>query len=70
MTVLDLCAAPGNKTAQVIAAGGRVIAADQSFRRLADVPGDRIVLDATKPLPLKAKFDRILIDAPVPAPER
>ena len=64
MTVLDLCAAPGNKTAQAIAAGGRVIAADQSLRRLSEVPGDRIVLDATKPLPLKIKFDRILVDAP------
>jgi len=26
MTVLDVCAAPGNKTAQAIAAGGRVVA--------------------------------------------
>jgi 16S rRNA (cytosine967-C5)-methyltransferase len=64
MTVLDLCAAPGNKTAQIISAGGRVVAADVSLRRLLDVPGERVVLDATKPLPLKAKFDRILIDAP------
>jgi 16S rRNA (cytosine967-C5)-methyltransferase len=66
MTVLDLCAAPGNKTAQAIAAGGRVIAADRYLKRLQDVPADaqRIVLDASQPLPFSKKFDRILIDAP------
>jgi 16S rRNA (cytosine967-C5)-methyltransferase len=64
MTVLDLCAAPGNKTAQAIAAGARVIAGDISLRRLADVPGSRVLLDAPVPLPFAAKFDRILIDAP------
>ncbi len=64
MTVLDLCAAPGNKTAQLIAGGGRVVAADLSFKRILDVPGDRVVLDATGPLPFAANFDRILIDAP------
>jgi len=66
MTVLDLCAAPGNKTAQALAAGGRVIAADRYLKRLQDVPSDaqRIVLDASQPLPFSKKFDRILIDAP------
>jgi 16S rRNA (cytosine967-C5)-methyltransferase len=65
MTVLDLCAAPGNKTAQAIAAGGRVIATDLYPRRLADVPGEaRVALDATQSLPFSVKFDRILIDAP------
>jgi 16S rRNA (cytosine967-C5)-methyltransferase len=64
MTVLDLCAAPGNKTAQAIAAGARVIACDVSIRRLADVPGARVQLDATRALPFGGKFDRILIDAP------
>jgi len=34
-TVLDLCAAPGGKTAQLAAAGARVIAVDRSARRLA-----------------------------------
>ena len=29
MTVLDLCAAPGNKTAQALAAGGKVVACDR-----------------------------------------
>ena len=32
--VLDLCAAPGGKTAQLAAAGARVIAVDRSVRRL------------------------------------
>lgn len=66
MTVLDLCAAPGNKTAQAIAVGGRVTAGDRYLRRLAEVPEQaaRIVLDASEPLPFSGLFDRILIDAP------
>jgi len=68
MTVLDLCAAPGNKTAQAIAAGGRVTACDRSLRRLAEVPAEaaRVVLDAAAALPFTSRpgFDRILIDAP------
>ena len=71
MTMLDLCAAPGNKTAQALAAGGRVTACDRYLRRLAEVPAEaaRVVLDATEALPFStrlkdARFDRILIDAP------
>jgi 16S rRNA (cytosine967-C5)-methyltransferase len=70
MTVLDLCAAPGNKTAQIIAAcggaGGRVVAGDRSLARLAEVPGEamRVVLDGGSALPFAVKFDRILVDAP------
>lgn len=64
MTMLDLCAAPGNKTAQAIAAGAHVTACDISLRRLATVPGDRVLLDATGELPFRTPFDRILIDAP------
>ena len=66
MTVLDLCAAPGNKTAQALAAGGKVTACDRYLRRLVDVPAGagRVVLDATHPLPFSRKFDRILVDAP------
>ena len=71
MTVLDLCAAPGNKTAQALAAGGRVTACDRYLRRLAEVPAEaaRLVLDAAESLPFStrlegARFDRILIDAP------
>jgi 16S rRNA (cytosine967-C5)-methyltransferase len=66
MTVLDLCAAPGNKTAQILALGGHVIAADRYFKRLAEVPAaaQRVVLDAATALPFNVKFDRILVDAP------
>lgn len=66
MTVLDLCAAPGNKTAQALAAGGKVTACDRYLRRLADVPAEaaRVALDAAEPLPFSVKFDRILVDAP------
>lgn len=66
MTCLDLCAAPGNKTAQAIAAGAHVIACDRYLKRAQEVPDAamRVVLDATQPLPFSQKFDRILIDAP------
>jgi 16S rRNA (cytosine967-C5)-methyltransferase len=66
MTFLDLCAAPGNKTAQAIAAGARVVACDRYLKRLEEVQAaaERVVLDATQPLPFSRKFDRILIDAP------
>jgi len=64
MTVLDLCAAPGNKTAQMLAAGARVIACDLSARRMKGVPGERVVLDAAAPLPFSVRFNRILVDAP------
>ena len=64
--VLDLCAAPGNKTAQALAAGGRVVACDRALRRLKGVPASalRVVLDAAAPLPFSMTFDRILVDAP------
>ncbi|MGH9646576.1 MAG: transcription antitermination factor NusB, partial [Bryobacteraceae bacterium] len=66
MTVLDLCAAPGNKTAQLLALGANVTACDRYLKRLAEVPAQarRVVLDAATALPFKTKFDRILIDAP------
>lgn len=65
MSVLDLCAAPGNKTAQLIAAGGEVIATDLYSHRLRDVNcARRAVVDATRPLPFSRQFDRILVDAP------
>ena len=70
MTVLDLCAAPGNKTAQILAlannVSARVIACDRYLKRLVDVPAEsqRVVLDAATALPFNMKFDRILIDAP------
>jgi 16S rRNA (cytosine967-C5)-methyltransferase len=66
MTVLDLCAAPGNKTAQALASGGKVVACDCKLGRLVDVPAEaaRVVLDGATPLPFGAPFDRILVDAP------
>lgn len=66
MMLLDLCAAPGNKTEQALASGARVIACDRYARRLVEVPAtaSRVVLDATEPLPFSMKFDRILVDAP------
>ncbi len=35
LDVADLCAAPGGKTAQLVAAGARVAAVDQSAERMA-----------------------------------
>jgi 16S rRNA (cytosine967-C5)-methyltransferase len=66
MLLLDVCAAPGNKTAQALASGARVIACDRYLRRLAEVPqaAARVLLDATETLPFTARFDRILVDAP------
>lgn len=65
--VLDLCASPGNKTAQLMESGAWVVAGERSGRRLApllDVGCPLLQLDATKPLPFQAVFDRVLVDAP------
>ncbi|MGB7758764.1 MAG: transcription antitermination factor NusB [Bryobacteraceae bacterium] len=64
---LDLCAAPGNKTAQALEAGVRTVACDLHFHRLRELRGlgvGLVVLDGTQPLPLARRFDRILVDAP------
>ncbi len=64
---LDLCAAPGNKTAQALEAGVRAVACDLHLDRLRALRGfvaDLVVLDGTQPLPLSRRFDRILVDAP------
>lgn len=64
---LDVCAAPGNKTAQALQRGVRAVACDRHLHRLralADLPCDRLVMDATQPLPFRGGFDRILVDAP------
>ena len=73
-SVLDLCAAPGNKTGQLaqrIGPSGRLIAADLHRHRLLEMtslsPGLRVrnvVLDGCRPLPFRNCFDRILVDAP------
>jgi 16S rRNA (cytosine967-C5)-methyltransferase len=64
---LDLCAAPGNKTAQALEAGVHAIACDLHYHRLAQMKSltaNLVVLDATRPLPFSRRFDRILVDAP------
>jgi 16S rRNA (cytosine967-C5)-methyltransferase len=65
--VLDLCAAPGHKTRQILEFRPRVVvAADASPSRLKGLPADwpRVRLDAASSLPFGARFDRILVDAP------
>jgi 16S rRNA (cytosine967-C5)-methyltransferase len=67
MQFLDLCAAPGNKTAQALESGIDAIACDIHSSRLKhlknlDIP--LIQLDAEQPLPFDRVFDRILVDAP------
>jgi 16S rRNA (cytosine967-C5)-methyltransferase len=66
-TFLDLCAAPGNKTAQALESGVRAVACDFHWSRLAPMKSmgiDLVLLDAREPLPFLASFDRILVDAP------
>jgi len=66
MRALDVCAAPGNKTAQMLALGAGVVACDRYFKRLEAVPSaaERVLIDGALPLPFGAQFDRILLDAP------
>ncbi len=65
MLVLDVCAAPGNKTAQIVAAGTRVVACDRYPKRLQMVETEmRVVVDGGVGLPFGPIFDRILLDAP------
>jgi 16S rRNA (cytosine967-C5)-methyltransferase len=64
---LDVCAAPGNKTAQALEGGLRTVACDVHFHRLVQMKSlnvPLVVLDGTRPLPFRARFDRILVDAP------
>jgi 16S rRNA (cytosine967-C5)-methyltransferase len=67
-TFLDLCAAPGNKTAQALETPSlRAVACDlhpSRARTLTPLGIPIVVLDATKPLPFGRCFDRILVDAP------
>jgi 16S rRNA (cytosine967-C5)-methyltransferase len=76
--VLDLCAAPGMKAGQLaqMLGAGALVACDRSSARLRTLarllpkwvpPAVRLTmvrLDAARPLPFGAKFDRILLDAP------
>ena len=64
---LDLCAAPGNKTAQALEAGVQAIACDLHFHRLTQLRAltpNLVVVDGTRALPFARPFDRILVDAP------
>ena len=70
--IADLCAAPGGKTAQLAAAGGRVTALDVSARRLARVAenlarlglaAELVAADLRRWTP-DAPFDGLLLDAP------
>jgi len=64
---LDLCASPGNKTAQALETPLRAIACDLHLSRarmLRELGIPVVALDARDPLPFSRKFDRILIDAP------
>jgi 16S rRNA (cytosine967-C5)-methyltransferase len=66
-TFLDLCAAPGNKTAQAMESGARTFACDCHYYRISQLKSltpNLVVLDGTKPLPFSRRFDRILLDAP------
>lgn len=70
--IVDLCAAPGGKTAQLAHGGARVTACDQSANRLERLRGNlaRLGLDADTRL-MRAQdliapegFDGVLVDAP------
>ena len=66
-TFLDLCAAPGNKTAQALESGVHAVACDFHAKRvemLKLLGVDVLHLDGTRPLPFGRRFDRILLDAP------
>jgi len=64
---LDVCAAPGNKTAQALETPIHAIATDLHLSRAKTLKALNIpiaVIDATQPLPFSQPFDRILVDAP------
>ncbi len=74
-TVIDLCAAPGGKTAQLIAAGARVVAVDRSAVRLArlkenlarlNMTAECVAADAVQWAP-PAPADVVMLDAPCSA---
>jgi 16S rRNA (cytosine967-C5)-methyltransferase len=76
-TVLDLCAAPGGKTAQLAAAGANVVAADRSASRMALLKENierlkladnvRTVIEDGSVWSPREQFTHILLDAPCSA---
>lgn len=75
LSIADVCAAPGGKTAQLAALGAHVTAVDISDERLnrlkqnlarLHLPAETIVADATQWSPPQL-FDAILLDAPCTA---
>jgi 16S rRNA (cytosine967-C5)-methyltransferase len=75
LKILDLCAAPGGKTAQFAAAGARVTALDRSPARLERLEGNLarlglsagiVVADAAEFEPAEP-YDAVLLDAPCTA---
>jgi 16S rRNA (cytosine967-C5)-methyltransferase len=72
-TIVDLCAAPGGKTAQLIQGGARVTAIDRSPNRVArlrenlarlSLEADTVVADAAEWQGAAGGFDAVLVDAP------
>jgi 16S rRNA (cytosine967-C5)-methyltransferase len=73
-TIVDLCAAPGGKTAQLAQAGARVTAVDRSPARMArlrdnltrlSLQADNVVTDAAEwPGGGNGGYDGVLVDAP------
>jgi 16S rRNA (cytosine967-C5)-methyltransferase len=64
---LDVCAAPGNKTAQALEYGVKAVACDIHWSRLHPLRSlhcPLVVADGSQGLPFRSKFDRILVDAP------
>lgn len=75
LRIVDLCAAPGGKTAQLAAAGAFVTAVDRSASRMMrldanlkrlGLTAETVVADATEWQP-DAPFDAVLLDAPCSA---
>jgi 16S rRNA (cytosine967-C5)-methyltransferase len=74
-SVIDLCAAPGGKTAQLAAQGAKVIAVDHAFDRMKRVMANLSRLNLTAEIEVadalewrpKALADAVLLDAPCTA---